>query len=451
MDIKTLESFKMSDAASFHDELNPKLFVGDRLKPDIKQQLELIAQDFLEYLGVGELQVKDITISGSNAAYSYTKHSDLDLHILADLTNMQDPVYAELFTAKKTIYNDKYDLTVKGIPVELYVQDASQPHVSLGEYSLLRNKWIKFPSKRRANFDQSATKAKYEKLAELIKHGLKAKDLIKIQNVLETVKRYRQAGLERAGEFGPENLSFKAVRSQGLITKLYALRDKLRSRELSTENMYENLPLDKPTLTETQLADKYKVSRQAVAIQVDAGIKIELEHTKDRDAAREIALDHLGEDLKYYDKLKKVGLEEDEDLFELRKEKPYVLPELTADRDHLIYVIINNKTNQRYVGITAMRYGGDVYRTLKRRMQKHLQRATAETKSWSLCGALRQYGPENFSFGLLEIVRGKKAAHGREMDIIGQHKPELNTFKAAIKALEEGTYPTKHFTKLAEI
>jgi len=36
------------------------------------------------------------------------------------------------------------------------------------------------------------------------------------------------------------------------------------------------------------------------------GIKVEMEHTKDRAIAREIALDHLTEDPKYYSKLKKV-------------------------------------------------------------------------------------------------------------------------------------------------
>jgi hypothetical protein len=38
------------------------------------------------------------------------------------------------------------------------------------------------------------------------------------------------------------------------------------------------------------------------------GIKIEMEHTKDRNVARDIALDHLKEDPKYYSKLSKAGL-----------------------------------------------------------------------------------------------------------------------------------------------
>jgi hypothetical protein len=242
MDIKTLESFKLSDAVTFHNQLNPKLFVGQRLLPKVKNQLLLIAKDFTDNLGIRNLNIKDITISGSNAAYSYTPHSDLDLHIIVDMSNINnDDVYRELFNAKKTIYNDSHNITVHGIPVELYVQDEAEPVKSLGEYSLLQDKWLRYPTKRRANLDQNATKAKFDKLEKLIHLALKSKNLKKILEVLKTIKRYRQAGLEKGGEFGPENLAFKALRSQGLITKLYALKDKLHSEKLTIETMYQTI------------------------------------------------------------------------------------------------------------------------------------------------------------------------------------------------------------------
>ena len=44
------------------------------------------------------------------------------------------------------------------------------------------------------------------------------------------------------------------------------------------------------------------------ASEVKRGIKVEMEHTKDATLAREIAIDHLVEDSKYYDKLEKAGL-----------------------------------------------------------------------------------------------------------------------------------------------
>jgi uncharacterized protein YktB (UPF0637 family) len=39
---------------------------------------------------------------------------------------------------------------------------------------------------------------------------------------------------------------------------------------------------------------------------LEDGIKVEMEHTKDRQVAKEIAKDHLSEDPNYYKKLKKI-------------------------------------------------------------------------------------------------------------------------------------------------
>lgn len=239
MDIKELNSFKLSDAVKFHDKLNPDLWMGNRLDPAVKKQLLLITKDFISELGIKDLDVEDVTISGSNAAYTYTPHSDLDLHILVDMDKFPaDEVYRELFQAKKTLYNDSHDISVHGVPVELYIQDTNQPVVSLGEYSLLKDKWIKFPTKRRANLDQNATKAKYERLKELVELALQTRDLDRVTKALSLIKRYRKAGLDTGGEFGPENLAYKVIRKQGGIQKLYDLRNKLHSEELSIEEMY---------------------------------------------------------------------------------------------------------------------------------------------------------------------------------------------------------------------
>ena len=263
MNTKELDSFRISDAVTFHDKLNPKLFSGQHLRPEVASQLKVIAGDFLEELGIDGLDVRDMTISGSNAAYSYTDHSDLDLHILVDMSNkIDDDVYKELFAAKKTVYNDSHDIKIHNIPVELYVQDASEPVVSLGEYSILQNKWLRIPSKRRANFDQTSTKSKYEKLLKLVQHALHSNKIEKVSKILATIRRYRQAGLDKGGEFSPENLAYKALRSQGYITKLYALRDKLHSEVLTIETMYKSSNNDELTnkfkkeFKQYQLADE---------------------------------------------------------------------------------------------------------------------------------------------------------------------------------------------------
>jgi hypothetical protein len=84
-------------------------------------------------------------------------------------------------------------------------------------------------------------------------------------------------------------------------------------------------------------------------------------------------------------------------------------------------------TAEQYIGITVKNPGG-VFKTLKRRVQKHVQRAMAEDKGWSLSESIRQYGRDAFTFGLVETIRGRKPAHQRERELIATYNPQLNTF-----------------------
>jgi hypothetical protein len=150
MNINELESYKLSDAIKFRSELNPMLFNDERMTSDVREKLLEIANEFIDYLGINNLDIDDITLSGSNAAYTYTDHSDIDLHILVDMNKINnDDIYRELFTAKKNLFNADHDIKIRGYDVELYVQDKNQPVKSLGEYSILNDKWIKFPRKQR--------------------------------------------------------------------------------------------------------------------------------------------------------------------------------------------------------------------------------------------------------------------------------------------------------------
>ena len=99
-----------------------------------------------------------------------------------------------------------------------------------------------------------------------------------------------------------------------------------------------------------------------------------------------------------------------------------------SDRNQVIYYIEDVMTHEVYIGLTALCFKGNVFKTLNRRMQKHMQRALAENKDWGLSRALRERGAKRFVFGVVEVVRGKKAAHARETELINTMQPALNTF-----------------------
>ena len=235
MNIYELESFNLSDGLSFNDELNQKLWdKRENLHPEIHDQLMAIAADFGEFLGVKDLNLTDITISGSNAAFSYTPHSDIDLHLIVDLSDVEhEDVYRELFSAKKSIYNKENTITIKGIPVEVYVQDATEEHHSQGIYSILNSSWIQIPRRVHADIDDVSVRSKYQDLSKRIKNVIKTDDLAQMNELMDKIRQMRSTGLSEKGEFGPENLAFKILRNKGDIKKLNTARQAAKDQELS--------------------------------------------------------------------------------------------------------------------------------------------------------------------------------------------------------------------------
>ena len=234
MNLHELDRYKLSDAVKFNARLNPKLWGKDEhLKPQVRDALMKIADDFRSSLGVKDLDLKDITLSGSNAAYTYTPNSDIDLHLVVDIPD--DPVYRELFDAKKYAYNNQHTIKIGGYDVELYVQDVDQPHVTQGEYSLLNNDWIQVPRRQRADVVDQNTRSKYQDLKQRIKDAIKTQDHAVMAGLMTKIKQLRQSGLDQHGEFGPENLAFKMLRTQGYIQRLVDARNAAKDQELSID------------------------------------------------------------------------------------------------------------------------------------------------------------------------------------------------------------------------
>jgi hypothetical protein len=237
MNILELDSYNLGDAVKFNARLNPKIWAADEtMLPEVRDRLLEIAQDFREFLGITDLQLKDITVSGSNAAYTYTPHSDIDLHLVVDLPEADaSEVYRELFDAKKYQYNEQHNIKIGGYDVELYVQDANKPHHSQGIYSVANNKWTDVPKRRKPTVDDISTRSKYEDLSQRIDSAIASNDYDVMTAMTAKLRDMRQAGLDQHGEFGPENLAFKMLRTQGKIKELYDARNTAKDRMLSLD------------------------------------------------------------------------------------------------------------------------------------------------------------------------------------------------------------------------
>lgn len=242
---KIIDSFKVKD------ELNPKVWDKDKtnsytLKGKVRDKLLEISYEFIEFIGV-DIFVSDITMTGSLANYNWSEYSDIDLHIIADFTQYSEKereLYEELFKLKKTLFNNKHDISIYGYEVELYVQNESEPHTSSGVYSVLFDEWITEPSPKIESIDYDAIKKKskhWMETIDLVLDNLKDESLEemteKINSLKDKIKKFRSSGLEEGGEFSDENLVFKALRRNGYIGKIFDFQSEYIDKSLSLNEM----------------------------------------------------------------------------------------------------------------------------------------------------------------------------------------------------------------------
>ena len=102
-----------------------------------------------------------------------------------------------------------------------------------------------------------------------------------------------------------------------------------------------------------------------------------------------------------------------------------------TDRNQIIYQITCEATGEFYIGMTVKT--GGIKKSLARRWYQHINRAKKDNKEWALYESLRKYPfkktADVWVMECLEVVRGKVAAHRREMAIVAEMSPSLNTAK----------------------
>jgi hypothetical protein len=220
---------------AYHDTLNPEVWKGDELRVDVRYKLLEIAKRFIEYLEVPNFKLEDVILRGSLVNYNYTQYSDFDLHIVTDFSTLDCDITEQFYLAKKRIWNDEHDITIKGHEVELYVEDKDAKNVSEGTYSVLDDKWLRVPKYRQPDIDDRAVSAKARDLMTQITRAIKAGSVEDITRLQDKIKAMRQAGLDANGEFSTENLAFKIVRNKGYLDKLYKNKNSKFDQELSLD------------------------------------------------------------------------------------------------------------------------------------------------------------------------------------------------------------------------
>jgi predicted nucleotidyltransferase len=224
----------------FNEELNPLIWDGEEIKPEVRDQLLKIATEFIKSCKLDDYKYKDIVFVGSMANYTYTPQSDIDIHIIVDFNQFKvdEEILGEYFDTKKDMWSNTHDIRIKGHVVECYVQNSQEPYTSLGVYSLAKNEWIRKPVKKFITVDEGNVQLKaaafmnaIDKLEERFKNGEDV--VIELKKLKDKIKNMRKNGLYKEGEYSTENLVFKVLRNSGYLEKLINLKNNNMDQNLS--------------------------------------------------------------------------------------------------------------------------------------------------------------------------------------------------------------------------
>lgn len=237
------EQIRPQDVETFyqyHDKLNPNLWADTVLDEAVRNRLLEIANLFIDFLKIPKRAVKDIILTGSSVNYNWTPFSDIDLHVVIDKTKISitpSEFLDDYLQMKRKIFNDRHDIRIRGMEVELYPQDKNEVNVSSGFYSLSKNKWIKFPRMENPSVDDFAVKSKVAAIMNSIDDIMDSgcTDSADADEIREKITNMRRTGLATHGEYSVENLAFKTLRNNGYIEKIMRCSEQAVDKKYSLE------------------------------------------------------------------------------------------------------------------------------------------------------------------------------------------------------------------------
>lgn len=222
-----------------HNELNPELFENNKLKSDVREALLNIANKYKESLELS-FEPIDIYFTGSCANYNYNDKSDIDLHLVYDYENagINSEILSKYLQSAKKVFNDKYDITIKDIPVEIGSENSAEPLVTSGVYSVMNDNWVKEPTEKNKEITEPE-EPYFQAIVNEIENAIQSQDSQVIGDLWKRLGQLRKDSLAQEGEFGAGNMMFKKLRNEEFLSRLKDAYYNSVSQDLSLEALEE--------------------------------------------------------------------------------------------------------------------------------------------------------------------------------------------------------------------
>lgn len=175
------KTIKESVLDPVNKELCSDVFVDEKMKPAVRDQIKSTFLDWWKGLGYKESQIVRMVMIGSSAGYQYSKTSDIDVNVQVDLEDGKLKEIWDILPNGNNLPNTEH-------PINYYLVTNDQAvKAADSSYDVTKNTWIKKPEK-------SDYKAPYSyglEIAKFFMYGIDNK-VAELERDLEEIKIYRE-------------------------------------------------------------------------------------------------------------------------------------------------------------------------------------------------------------------------------------------------------------------
>lgn len=211
---------------TFPTELDPRLWNGTDLKPEIRTMSLKVVDRIVRTSGIPGLTVEAVELFGSDASYEYDDASDFGIHVFTHSGALSPKDLDDVLG----LLNDDVErrqegrIIFAGIPLEVTFHgergESYRPVPGIGQYSLTDDRWIEQPVEQPDRFDTrrmaSDMKTFIGRHNALVSEYTRDKtgfECSRFADLDDELSDYRNTGfVNGSGSRSTENLAYRALR-----------------------------------------------------------------------------------------------------------------------------------------------------------------------------------------------------------------------------------------------